>query len=47
MQTPRFSHIVSFGLATLMTLIVLVGIDHQAQVPTTSPLLAQATETQA
>lgn len=47
MQTQRFSHIVSFGLAALMTLVVLLGIDHQAQVPTDSPLLAQATATQA
>jgi hypothetical protein len=47
MQTNRSSHIVSFALAALMTLGVLVGIDHQAQAPTASPLLAQVTAAKA
>jgi hypothetical protein len=43
MQTQRFSQFFSFGLAALMTLGVLAGIDHQAQplTQTVDPLLAQ------
>jgi hypothetical protein len=43
MQTKLFNQICSFSLAAVMTMGVLFGIDHQAQVQTQTadPLLAQ------
>lgn len=43
MQTRLFSQLLSFGLAALMTVGVLSGIDHlaKAQTPTADPVLAQ------
>lgn len=41
MQRPFLTQAFSFSLAALMTLVVLVGIDHQAQPQTADQQLAQ------
>jgi hypothetical protein len=40
MQISFLKQLLSLGLAAVMTLGVMAGIDHQAQVPSTDPLLA-------